>query len=534
MSFVGEVTAACGERVELAFDMDRSSAGGNSYGFAPATGNLMYCMPQVGTKAALYLGSGNEAQGLVSGCIRTNGALCEGTGSPEKKGFCSEHGKGMSLYPQSMGMDGGEAGKLTMEDGNGTLLESSGSLLLLAKEGIRLESMTGIAVQGVSDIMALYGAGTSSLCVNGSVDMMGALTGLGGSTYINYAPYADAPEEGEFDWVGLATNLIMGLAVGAACIAMSFLLPGIGTIAAGALMGAGIGAVSASVAGAVGDYSSGNVRSTEEAMRDVAVSMVSGALTGAITGGLGAKLASAFPKAAKVVEKIPLADWVKVGLFNTGDGILGRFVYAMADGNLSVEEKFAYAFSPEHMGMDFLGGAAMYGMSKVLPKVREKLPWNKILNESGSNFGFTADEINNLKNTVISEGQMLKDIGLTNDQLGPAIAGAYDRTTGKIYTAINDYDGKVPSELAPIIRERIENMPPEVLDSYIKTKGAGSHAEIYAINKLLLDNPNAQVGDIAIYVNRTLGTSKPIIEIPFETCPHCRYILEGFNIISNN
>ena len=187
MSFVGEVTAACGERVELAFDMDRSSAGGNSYGFAPATGNLMYCMPQVGTKAALYLGSGNEAQGVVSGCIRTNGASCEGTGSPEKKGFCSEHGKGMSLYPQSMGVDGGEAGKLTMEDGSGTLLESSGSLLLLAKEGIRLESMTGIAVQGVSDIMALCGAGTSSLCVNGSVDMMGALTGLGGSTYIRFS-----------------------------------------------------------------------------------------------------------------------------------------------------------------------------------------------------------------------------------------------------------------------------------------------------------------------------------------------------------
>ena len=44
-------------------------------------------------------------------------------------------------------------------------------------------------------------------------------------------------------------------------------------------------------------------------------------------------------------------------------------------------------------------------------------------------------------------------------------------------------------------------MPPEVLDSYIKTKGAGSHAEIYVVNKLLLDNPNAQISDIAIYVN---------------------------------
>ena len=389
MSFVGSIVGTQGEQVEVAFDIDKTAAGGNRYGFAPATGNLMYCMPQKGTKTSLYIGNGDEAQGIATGCIRTNGSTCEGTGSPEKKSFRSEHGKGMDLYPQSMGMDGGEAGKLTMEDGSGTLLESSGSLLLLAKEGIRLESMTGIAVHGVSDIMALYGAGTSSLCVNGSVDMMGALTGLGGSTYRNYAPYADAPEEGEFDWGGFTRNLVMGLAVGAACIAMSLLLPGIGTIAAGALMGAGIGAISASVAGAVGDYSSGNVRSAEEAIRDVAVSMVSGALTGAITGGLGAKLASAFPKAAEAVGKIPLADWAKAGLFNTGDGILGRMVYAVADGNMSVEEKFAYAFSPEHMAMDFLGGAAMYGMSKVLPKIREKLPWNKISNEGGADASFT-------------------------------------------------------------------------------------------------------------------------------------------------
>ncbi len=166
--------------------------------------------------------------------------------------------------------------------------------------------------------------------------------------------------------------------------------------------------------------------------------------------------------------------------------------------------------------------------------VEEYLEKGDAVFEGGRNFGFTVDEISNLKITVINEGQILKDMGLSNDQLGPAIAGAYDRTTGKIYTAINDYDGKLPIELAPIIRERIENMPPEVLDSYINTKGAGSHAEIYAVNKLLLDNPDAELSDIAIYVNRTLGTSKPVIELPFETCPHCQYILEGFNIISNN
>ena len=211
-------------------------------------------------------------------------------------------------------------------------------LLLLAKEGIRLESMTGIAVQGMSDIMALCGAGTSSLCVNGSVDMTGGLTGLGGSTYRNYAPYADAPEEGEFDWGGFARNLVMGLAVGAACIAMSLLLPGIGTIAAGALMGAGMGAISATVAGAVGDYSSGNVRSTEEAIRDVAIAAISGAITGAV----GVK----FPGMNRLVE----------GGVDTTVATVERAAYAALDGDMTLEEKLAYIFDPGQMAVDFVTG----------------------------------------------------------------------------------------------------------------------------------------------------------------------------------
>ena len=65
------------------------------------------------------------------------------------------------------------------------------------------------------------------------------------------------------------------------------------------------------------NHSRGNARSTEEDMRELAVSLALGALTVAITGGLGAKLASGFPKAAEAVGKIPLSNWEKVGLFNT-------------------------------------------------------------------------------------------------------------------------------------------------------------------------------------------------------------------------
>ena len=359
MSFVGAIVGTQGEQVEVAFDIDQTAAGGNRYGFAPATGNLMYCMPQKGTKTSLYIGNGDEAQGIATGCIRTNGSTCEGTGSPEKKSFRSEHGKGMDLYPQSMGLDGGETGKITFEDETGTTIESNGGLVLMAKEGIRLESMTGIVMQGMSDIMALYSEGASSLCVNGSVDMLGMRTGLAGTVYQGYDPYEDAPQKGEFDWGGFARNLVMGLAVGAACIALAVFLPGIGTVAAGALFGAGMGAISASVAGAVSDYSSGNVRSLGEATKDMVISMITGAITGAI--------GAAFPA----------MKWFGEGLIDVGSGILTRGMYALLNPDMSTEEKLAYVFDLKQMGVDFITGVAMHFAFKGVSAVREKLPWNK-------------------------------------------------------------------------------------------------------------------------------------------------------------
>ena len=344
MSFVGSIVGTQGEQVEVAFDIDKSAAGGNSYGFAPATGNLMYCMPQKGTKTALYIGNGDEAQGIATGCIRTNGSTCEGTGSPEKKSFRSEHGKGMDLYPQSMGLDGGETGKITFEDETGTTIESNGGLVLMAKEGIRLESMTGIVMQGMSDIMALYSEGASSLCVNGSVDMLGRLAGISASKYTGYPPYDDAPKEGEFDWDGFTRNLAIGLGVVAVCAigaAISIATLGAGSILAGAFIGAGIGALSTTAMKAGEEISTGNVRSAKEAFRDVGISAASGFITGAF----GAK----FPGAHRLAE----------GAVDTAVSAGERLAYAVFDDSMSWDEKWAYAFDPGQMVADFVTGVVI-------------------------------------------------------------------------------------------------------------------------------------------------------------------------------
>ena len=344
MSFVGAIVGTQGEQVEVAFDIDQTAAGGNRYGFAPATGNLMYCMPQKGTKTALYIGNGDEAQGIATGCIRTNGSTCEGTGSPEKKSFRSEHGKGMDLYPQRMGLDGGETGKITFEDETGTTIESNGGLVLMAKEGIRLESMTGIAMQGMSDIMALHSEGASSLCVNGSVDMLGRLAGISASKYTGYPPYDDAPKEGEFDWDGFTRNLAIGLGVVAVCAigaAISIATLGAGSILAGAFIGAGIGALSTTAMKAGEEISTGNVRSAKEAFRDVRISAASGFITGAF----GAK----FPGAHRLAE----------GVVDTAVSAGERLAYAVFDDSMSWDEKWAYALDPGQMVADFVTGVVI-------------------------------------------------------------------------------------------------------------------------------------------------------------------------------
>ena len=406
MSFVGSIVGTQGEQVEVAFDIDKSAAGGNSYGFAPATGNLMYCMPQKGTKTSLYIGNGDEAQGIATGCIRTNGSTCEGTGSPEKKSFRSEHGKGMDLYPQRMGLDGGETGKITFEDETGTTIESNGGLVLMAKEGIRLESMTGIAMQGMSDIMALYSEGASSLCVNGSVDMLGRLAGISASKYTGYPPYDDAPKEGEFDWDGFTRNLAIGLGVVAVCAigaAISIATLGAGSILAGAFIGAGIGALSTTAMKAGEEISTGNVRSAKEAFRDVRISAASGFITGAF----GAK----FPGAHRLVE----------GVVDTAVSAGERLAYAVFDDSMSWDEKWAYALDPGQMVADFVTGVVI---GEILDGIMAATQ-NKLRSIFANNDAAMREALGSGKKTVVVNG---KTVTMDNSIFDPNFVDRQGRT----------------------------------------------------------------------------------------------------------
>ena len=65
------------------------------------------------------------------------------------------------------------------------------------------------------------------------------------------------------------------------------------------------------------------------------------------------------------------------------------------------------------------------------------------------------------------------------------MAGVYNRHTGEIFYATNLKTPNIP-QLAPQLEEYFDNMPLDVLRSYDNMSvGAGTHAEIIALNDAL-------------------------------------------------
>lgn len=84
-SLGGKVLDVQGEQVKLHLDIDEEQSQSEAcwFPFAPPTGNMMYCMPQVGTQASLYLPDGSGKQAMVVASVRTNGESGQKMSAPE-------------------------------------------------------------------------------------------------------------------------------------------------------------------------------------------------------------------------------------------------------------------------------------------------------------------------------------------------------------------------------------------------------------------------------------------------------------------
>ena len=155
-------------------------------------------------------------------------------------------------------------------------------------------------------------------------------------------------------------------------------------------------------------------------------------------------------------------------------------------------------------------------------------------------------------NSYLEQIHDKRNLSVTRDTVGPAVAGVYNKVTNKYYYGINNMKGELPEIVHPYILNKIDTMPKEVLESYKKTLGAGTHAECNALNEALIDefkfinkiegNVTQEMLDEQYDVLKNMDISNnyisvqnikkfkgflPEVGMPMPRCIHCQYVTNG-------
>lgn len=270
-SLKGTIERTEKETVYIKLDVDGENGKAiYPYQWRPATGNLMYCMPQAGTKANLYFPDCHEGNAYAVSSIRM-GSACPEFENAQNRVFTTEHGKLLQLYGESIRLKsgrGGEGQQIIFSEENCMLKTGQGKLSLIGRDKIILEAPI-IRISTAQEInqyrtveyaspkeKEIYPRGSRNPATGGDVSfsMQYEFNGfaqqgiLVGTEYEQYFPFADAPQY-ELDsplWqkfaVGLGLSLLIGVVVAALAIAV---------VASGGLAFMGIAATMATQCGAI-------------------------------------------------------------------------------------------------------------------------------------------------------------------------------------------------------------------------------------------------------------------------------------------
>lgn len=307
MSLQATVLGTSKETVKLKLDIYKGWDPGGAYPYPwrPETGNLMYCMPQVGTRVALYFPNMDEKQALVNSCVRTNGTSCQRMSDPSKRALVTEHGKEMLLYPEEVGFLGGSNGAVNLSDENGIIISTDKKILIVGQSIlfdapiVNWRTIQGEFQLGTVDIEA--GSIISSIVLSNAFDILSKeQTWMEGTHFISYSPYDDQPQAGKPPrpcGVDIFAYIVVGLAVAALLI-----IAGVVALAIAGVTMATIGAVAAcagafAVAGttmmAVEDAAKGEARPLGNAMLGSLGWTITGGFIGLGVGGVGLAIGAA-------------------------------------------------------------------------------------------------------------------------------------------------------------------------------------------------------------------------------------------------
>jgi len=290
MSLMGEVLATQGEQLKVRLDIDKQQDVGTAYWypFAPATGNMMYCMPQVGTKVELHVPSSDESQALVIACVRTNGGTNESFGDSSNRYLATEEGRELKLAPSGIEFNyniGAHDLSLLLNDETGIEFLSNKKISITAKEGIEIISDTKVLCTSPNMLLFEHKDSRSIVVLEANFNAFANISYMSGSRKVSLPVFSnelvsvEPPEPPPFNWFALIVAVVVIVAV----VAVSVATFGAGAVVGAALAGAVIGAACGAGSTIVGSLINGEPIN----WMDVLVNAGIGAVTGAVAGVVG-------------------------------------------------------------------------------------------------------------------------------------------------------------------------------------------------------------------------------------------------------
>lgn len=145
LSLEGTVVKTDHEIVHIHLDIDGERSGTTyPYAWKPISGNLMYSMPKLGTRASLFMPDHDERNARAADSPRVNGGTCPDMGDYNNRYLTTEHYKRMYWFPDVMGLvgTGSESTPLqiAMSDENGMLYESHLKTEIIAHDCLKIEA----------------------------------------------------------------------------------------------------------------------------------------------------------------------------------------------------------------------------------------------------------------------------------------------------------------------------------------------------------------------------------------------------------
>ena len=197
LSLHGTVLKTDRELLRLHLDIDQSQDTETAYDYTwrPETGNLMYLMPEVGTRASLYMQDEDEFGAISKNCDRTNGEQFPEAQNPDDRYLTTAHGKRMFWMPSEAGFTSLSVGSsVKLDDAVGAIIKNAGTLLLQADGDVTVagSSVNLSAPKEVTVVRRKVGAPTV-LNASYNFDIVGntAVCRTAGHICVTYAEYEE-------------------------------------------------------------------------------------------------------------------------------------------------------------------------------------------------------------------------------------------------------------------------------------------------------------------------------------------------------